>query len=193
MARRGLYKIEHCQSFPQPGLGALEEFHRGSLDGGQVPPVSGAYFNYCCRATDRRQISDRWSILYRLSSIQWSAPQRLVRHRHLPERTIMTGIGPVAVRCPRVRDRVGEGGERDPLFIGDFASLRTPIEEPRGPDSDPLPQGHLHRRLRRGARRVAGQRCARSHGPALAARPSRRGNRMKRWIVIASELPQARR
>src|SRR5438309_7773748 len=24
----------------------------------------------------------------------------------------MTGIGPVAVRCPRVRDRVGEGSER---------------------------------------------------------------------------------
>ena len=31
--------------------------------------------------------------------------QRLVRHGHLPEREIMTGIGPVAVRCPRVRDR----------------------------------------------------------------------------------------
>ena len=27
--------------------------------------------------------------------------QRLVRHGHLPEREIMTGIGPVAVRCPR--------------------------------------------------------------------------------------------
>jgi putative transposase len=38
--------------------------------------------------------------------------QRLVRHGHLPERQIMTGIGPVAVRCPRVRDRVGEGAER---------------------------------------------------------------------------------
>jgi hypothetical protein len=38
--------------------------------------------------------------------------QRLVRHGHLPEREIMTGIGPVAVRCPRVRDRVGEGPER---------------------------------------------------------------------------------
>ncbi len=37
--------------------------------------------------------------------------QRLVRHGYLPERTIMTGVGPVAVRCPRVRDRV-EGGER---------------------------------------------------------------------------------
>ena len=37
---------------------------------------------------------------------------RLVRHGHLPEREIMTGIGPVAVRGPRVRDRVGEGSER---------------------------------------------------------------------------------
>src|SRR6266496_2712067 len=38
--------------------------------------------------------------------------QRLVRHGHLPEREIMTGVGPVVVRCPRVRDRVGEGPER---------------------------------------------------------------------------------
>jgi len=30
---------------------------------------------------------------------------RVVRHGHLPERQIMTGIGPVAVRQPRVRDR----------------------------------------------------------------------------------------
>ena len=38
--------------------------------------------------------------------------QRLVRHGHLPEREIVTGIGPVAVRCPRVRDRCGSGEER---------------------------------------------------------------------------------
>jgi len=38
--------------------------------------------------------------------------QRLVRHGHLPEREIVTGIGPVAVRCPRVRDRVSDGSER---------------------------------------------------------------------------------
>ena len=38
--------------------------------------------------------------------------QRVVRHGHLPEREIMTGIGPVAVRAPRVRDRVGQGEER---------------------------------------------------------------------------------
>jgi putative transposase len=38
--------------------------------------------------------------------------QRLVRHGHLPERGIMTGIGPVTVRAPRVRDRAGAGAER---------------------------------------------------------------------------------
>lgn len=37
--------------------------------------------------------------------------RRLVRHGHMPERTIQTGIGPVAVRQPRVRDRGAAGGE----------------------------------------------------------------------------------
>jgi transposase-like protein len=34
--------------------------------------------------------------------------QRVVRNGHLPERTIQTGIGAVAVKAPRVRDRAGE-------------------------------------------------------------------------------------
>ena len=38
--------------------------------------------------------------------------RRLVRHGYMPERTIQTGIGPVAVRQPRVRDRGGANGER---------------------------------------------------------------------------------
>ncbi len=37
--------------------------------------------------------------------------RRVVRHGHLPERAIVTGIGPVTVRCPRVRDR-GKAAER---------------------------------------------------------------------------------
>jgi hypothetical protein len=57
----------------------------------------------------------------------------------------VTGIGAVAVRCPRVRDRVGEGGEHIRFFVDDFASLCAPIEEPRGADPDSLPEGHLHR------------------------------------------------
>jgi putative transposase len=41
--------------------------------------------------------------------------QRIVRHGHLPEREVMTGIGPVAVRQPRVRDR--EAAADDPRRI----------------------------------------------------------------------------
>jgi putative transposase len=57
--------------------------------------------------------------------------RRLVRRGHLPERPIITGIGPVAVRCPRVRDRGGQRSERI-RFRRRFVSLRTPVKEPRG-------------------------------------------------------------
>ena len=36
--------------------------------------------------------------------------RRVVRHGHLPEREVMTGIGPVAVCQPRVRDRKPAAG-----------------------------------------------------------------------------------
>ena len=38
--------------------------------------------------------------------------QRVVRHGHLPEREIATGIGPVVVRQPRIRDGEASEGER---------------------------------------------------------------------------------
>jgi putative transposase len=37
--------------------------------------------------------------------------QRVVRHGHLPEREVMTGIGPVTVHQPRVRDREVAAGD----------------------------------------------------------------------------------
>ena len=43
--------------------------------------------------------------------------QRVVRHGHLPEREIMTGIGPVAVRQPRVRNG-------RPSVVSGFGSAR---------------------------------------------------------------------
>lgn len=39
--------------------------------------------------------------------------QRVVRHGHSPEREIMTGIGPVAVQQPRVRDRGAKAADPD--------------------------------------------------------------------------------
>lgn len=70
----------------------------------------------------------------------------------LPEREIWTGIGPVAVKVPRVRDR-SRGAERisfTPSILPRYLRKAKSVEEllPR-----PLPQGGLHRRFRRGAGR----------------------------------------
>ena len=38
--------------------------------------------------------------------------RRIVRNGYLPERNILTGIGEVAVKMPRTRDRTGTGEHR---------------------------------------------------------------------------------
>lgn len=58
---------------------------------------------------------------------------RVVRHGHLPEREVMTGIGPVAVRQPRVRDRGAgaEGAERvrfTPAILPPYARRSRSLE-----------------------------------------------------------------
>ena len=50
--------------------------------------------------------------------------QRVVRHGHLPEREVMTGIGGVPVRQPRVRDREAAAG--DPRRIRFSPSILPP-------------------------------------------------------------------
>ena len=57
--------------------------------------------------------------------------QRVVRHGHLPEREIMTGIGPVAFRQPRVRDREAAEGERirySPAILPPYARRSKSLE-----------------------------------------------------------------
>lgn len=88
--------------------------------------------------------------------------QRVVRHGHGPERSIQTGIGALAVRRPKVRDRaVPEGArprggragrEEDPLY------LRHPAENGRG------------------ARRASMPCC-----PCSICAASRRGTFRRRW------------
>jgi hypothetical protein len=106
-----------------------------------------------------------------------SGRQRLMRHGHLPERKIVTGIGKVAVRCPRVRDRAGEGA--DPLLVCDLVAVRAPLEEPRGADSDPLSRGRFHRRLRGGSRpRPSGG----SRMPGRRSPGYKQGRQGRRWF-----------
>ena len=57
--------------------------------------------------------------------------RRVVRHGHLPEREIMTGIGPVAVRQPRIRDREASAGERirfNPTILPPYARRTKSLE-----------------------------------------------------------------
>ena len=49
--------------------------------------------------------------------------QRIVRHGHLPEREIMTYIGSVAVRQPRVRDRSTDGDLAAPTRFRHISSV----------------------------------------------------------------------
>jgi transposase-like protein len=56
---------------------------------------------------------------------------RVVRHGHLPEREIMTGIGLVSVRQPRVRDREAADGERirfSPTILPPYARRTKSLE-----------------------------------------------------------------
>ncbi|MCP1817790.1 hypothetical protein J2R88_006204 [Bradyrhizobium japonicum] len=78
---------------------------------------------------------------------------RLVRHGHGPVREIATGIGPVEVARPKVRDRGASGpGDR----------LRAADEEPGCLDPGPLFARHLDRRLPGGALGAARQSSSRN-------------------------------
>ena len=54
-----------------------------------------------------------------------------MRHGHLPEREITTGIGPVVVRQPRIRDREASAGERirfNPSILPPYARRTKSLE-----------------------------------------------------------------
>ena len=58
---------------------------------------------------------------------------RVVRHGHLPEREVMTGIGPVGVRQPRVRDRGAAAGDGEricftPAILPPYARRSRSLE-----------------------------------------------------------------
>jgi putative transposase len=70
--------------------------------------------------------------LHRHSDLKTDAGRRrVVRHGHLPERAIMTGIGPVGVRQPRIRDREAAAGERirfSPTILPPYARRTKSLE-----------------------------------------------------------------
>ena len=68
--------------------------------------------------------------------------QRVARRGHLPECEVMTGIGPVAVRQPRVRDREAVATDPDRIrFSPSILPLHAPVEVDRDVAADPYLKG----------------------------------------------------
>ena len=86
-----------------------------------------------------------------------SGRRRIVRHGHMPEREVQTGIGAVTVKRPRVRDR-------DPQATGGRIRFTSSILPPylrraksvEGASALALSEGHLQRRLFGGPGGAAG-------------------------------------
>ena len=95
--------------------------------------------------------------------------RRVVRNGHAPERQIQTGIGPLEVRRPRVRDRGGCCRGADPLHLGYPAGLPAADEEHRGAVALALSEGRVDRPVRGGA---GGAARARGAGPVGNDRPA---------------------
>lgn len=93
MSETNVFKLSQPGTFSDPLTEVLRSGARALLAQAVEAEVAGFLDSHAGRRTE-------------------DGRRRLVRHGHLPERAIMTGIGPVPVRAPRVRDRVGRGAER---------------------------------------------------------------------------------
>ena len=86
-----------------------------------------------------------------------SGRRRIVRHGHMPEREVQTGIGAVTVKRPRVRDRDPQAtGGRIRFHVIDPAALSQARQVGRGASALALSEGHLQRRLFGGPGGAAG-------------------------------------
>ena len=96
--------------------------------------------------------------------------QRLVRHGHMPERSIQTGIGPVKVRQPRLRDRGGSDGERIRFSSSILPPIRPPDKELGRPFAGALSARNLHGRHMQEALAALLGKDAPNLSPAVLAR-----------------------
>lgn len=55
--------------------------------------------------------------------------QMVVRNGYLPERTITTGVGEVAIQVPRVRDRSGSGVKFNSMLLPPYLKRASSVEE----------------------------------------------------------------
>ncbi len=68
-------------------------------------------------------------LLSHYSDLQVDGKQAVIRNGYLPERNIQTGIGPVEVRVPKVRDRSGQGIKFNSKLVPPYLKRTKSVEE----------------------------------------------------------------
>jgi transposase-like protein len=68
-------------------------------------------------------------LLSQYSDLKVDGKQAVIRNGYLPEREIQTGIGPVEVRVPKVRDRSGDGIKFNSKLIPPYLKRTKSVEE----------------------------------------------------------------
>ena len=84
-----------------------------------------------------------------------SGRRRIVRHGHMPEREVQTGIGAVTVKRP-CETEIHSHGRAHPFHVIDPAALSQARQVGRGASALALSEGHLQRRLFGGPGGAAG-------------------------------------
>lgn len=78
----------------------------------------------------------------------------VVRNGYLPEREIQTGIGPVQVKVPKIRDKSGQGIKFNSTLLPPYLRKTKSIEDGA---ALALPQGDFNRRFSGSAARPSWQ------------------------------------
>ena len=68
-------------------------------------------------------------LLSQFSDQKIDGKQRVVRNGFLPEREVQTGIGPVEVKVPKVRDRAGQGVKFNSALVPPYLKKTKSVEE----------------------------------------------------------------
>jgi len=68
-------------------------------------------------------------LIVQYSELQIDGKQAVVRNGHLPERTVQTGLGDIAVKVPKVRDRSGQGIKFNSALIPPYLKRTKAVEE----------------------------------------------------------------
>ena len=69
------------------------------------------------------------TLLEQFESLKVEGKRGVVRNGHLPERTLQTGLGDIAVKVPKVRDRTGSGIKFNSTLVPPYLKRTKNLEE----------------------------------------------------------------